>query len=208
VLTSLKPWLGVGLLTCALAAPNHGFAQEETQPVASAPSASTASSVEPTFIHLEADPSVSLRRRGGRFGTHICGAPCDVTVDVSYAQTFYLEGLSFDPGGVRLSPGRRNEIAVAGDQGVHVLGFSLLTVGGAAFGAGGLVFAFHGFISAVYDDELPTENIALYSSLVGGGALLLAVGIPLFVAGDPTLVVEVTEGSPVSLRPDGLAVQF
>ncbi len=91
---------------------------------------------------------------------------------------------------------------------MHLLGFSLLTVGGAALGAGGFVFAFHGFISAVYDDELPAENIALYSSLIGGGALLLAVGIPLFAAFDPKLVVELKEGSPVSLRPDGLAVQF
>ena len=208
MLNSLDRWLGVGLLACSLAAPSLGLAEEEQQPVPPAPSATAASPAGPAFVHLEAEPRVSLRRREGRFGAHVCDAPCDVTVDATLDQAFYLEGLSFEPEPLRLVPDRRNEIALEGDHGLQQLGLVLLITGGGALGVGGFVFAFHGFFSSVYDEELPADNVALYSSLMGGGALLLGVGIPLFVAFVPKVVVQVTESTTVAVRPDGLAVQF
>jgi hypothetical protein len=151
---------------------------------------------------------VKLRRHGGRFGFDVCAAPCDVTVEVSSEQRFFLEGLPYDAVMLELTPLHRNDIVLEGDAGLHVLGFVSFALGATALGAGGLTFAFHGFIGAVYDDPLPTENVIAYSSMLAGGAALLAFGLPLWLAFEPGAVVHAGEALRVSVEPNGMAVRF
>jgi hypothetical protein len=192
--------LGWGLVALSLAGASVASAQPEPTPAAPAVSG-------PAYVHVEADPSVTLRRHGGRFGFLVCAAPCDTTIEVSSSESYYLAGLPYDAG-LLLTPNHRNDVALEGDVGLHGLGLVSFTIGAASLGAGGFTFAFHAFIGALYDDGVPKENVIAYSSLLGGGAALLAIGLPLWLAFEPRAVVHEGEALQVALEPNGIAVRF
>lgn len=195
--------MSTALACVALAAPAVGVAQDVT----SASAADEPVRSGPAYVHIEEGSGVTLRRRGGRFGTAVCGAPCDRVLQVSSDQLFHLEGSSLASESFALVPHARNDVAVEGDAVAHGFGFAFTTVGGATLGVGGLVFGLHTFLNALYGEDVPEGNVIAYGSMMGGGALLLAIGIPLLVAFEPELVVMESELG-LSVSSQGVAVQF
>lgn len=140
------------------------------------------------FVRLEGEPELELRRAGGRFGKHLCFAPCDERFEVDEGTTLYLRGGDAVPP-FELAPGRVYSVRIEGNQALATTGFVLSGIGFSAVASSGFAFLLHSTVQAIYDGEVTSDAKLAYTSVAASGAVVGAVGLSLLLFFEPDLVV-------------------
>lgn len=152
------------------------------------------------WVHVDADEGVTLRRPIGRFGKHVCAAPCDADVPVPEGSTFMLRGTFNELPPFTLEPGTRQSVRVDGNFGAWWFGFGAAALGAGSLTVGGAVWGLESLLGAAYDNGVPMDHQIAYGGLMAGGVALLALGVPLLVAFRPRIASNGSPSAPARCR--------
>jgi hypothetical protein len=137
-----------------------------------------------TYLHIDSNRPLKLRRRVGRFGIDLCDAPCDRTIGYDENDYFVVTGdfVSAMPFSLRAA-GPRAELRVdAGSNAMLYTGFTSSAVGGSAVMMGALLLALLTIGDALGDGGGLDDGLVrgLAGTVLGGGVVAVA-GIPLII---------------------------
>jgi len=155
------------------------------------------------LVHLEGHSEIELRRVGGRFGHHVCFAPCDTALELAGDTQLVLEGGPSLPA-FKLEPGKSYTLRIDGNKEVATTGLVAGVLGFSTLTATGFGFLLNWAVAGAYGDDVPPESVAAYSATMGCAALLMAIGLPIGLVYEPELVVE--ERGTVSVKAKGTAI--
>jgi hypothetical protein len=157
------------------------------------------------FVHLDGEADLELRRLGGRFGKHLCFAPCDTELELDRAARLELRGGPTLPA-FSLEPGKAYALRIDGNKALATTGFATATLGFSTLTATSFGFLFNALVAGAYGDEVPEGRVVAFSAIMGSGALLFAIGLPIALAYEPEVVVD--DRGPVGVRAKGTALRF